>query len=181
MKRITLALLSVVVAGLATSVALAQEPITPPPGVEPGVLWPTPPNTKAKKFDIAFYVETLPGNGSGACRQTNTFERGQRAVFHIGAINARTGEFILPKDVKYAYIKIPGVSRNLGVTFVPHGKDPVTAPWTWTGRWDIPADYPMGAVPFKLVFKLKGWPANKVATWSQLPLAGSTMTVVPKR
>jgi len=171
---------SLVVAGLATSAALAQEPIVPPPGVDPGVIWPAP-DTKTKKFDIAFYVETLPGNGTGACRQTNTFERGQRAVFHIGAVNARKGTFVLPKDIKYAYIKIPGVTKNIGVTFVPHGRDPATAPWTWTARWDIPADYPLGAVPFVIVFKLKGWPANKVATWTQLPLGGSTMTVVPKR
>jgi len=169
-----------VVAGLAASAALAQEPIVPPPGVDPGVIWPAP-DRKTKKFDIAFYVETLPGNGSGACRQTNTFERSQRAVWHIGAVNARKGTFVGPKDIKYAYIKIPGVSKNIGVTFVPHGRDPATAPWTWTARWDIPADYPLGAVPFVIVFKLKGWPANKVATWTQLPLGGSTMTVVPKR
>jgi len=171
---------SLVVAGLAASAALAQEPIVPPPGVEPGVIWPAP-NPKTKKFDIAFYVETLPGNGSGACRQTNTFERGQRAVWHIGAINARKGTFVLPKDIKYAYVQIPGVSKNFGVTFVPHGRDPVTAPWTWTARWDIPNDYPLGQVQYKVVFKLKGWPANKVATFTPLPLGGSTMTVVPKR
>ena len=167
-------------AAFAASAALAQEPITPPQGVEPNVVWPAS-GTANRKFDIAFYVETLPGNGSAACKQSNTFARGERAVWHIGAVNARTGAFIGPKDVKYAYLKIPGVSRNIGVTFVPHGKDPATANWTWTGRWDIPSDYPLGAVAFQLVFKLKGWSANKVATFTQLPLAGSTMTVIPKR
>ena len=169
-----------VVAAFATSAAPAQEPPTPPQGVEPTNVWPSS-GTANKKFAIAFYVETLPGNGAAACKQTNTFARGERAVWHIGAVNARTGAVIRPKDVKYAYIQIPGVSRNLGVVMIPHGKDPATATWTWTARWDIPSDYPLGAVAYKIVFKLKGWPANKVATFAALPLAGSTMTVVPKR
>lgn len=167
------------VAGLAASTALAQEPPAPPPGVEPGVIWPAP-DPGTKKFEIAFYVELLPGNGSAACRVTNSFARGERAVWHVGAINARTGAFIAPKDIKYAYIKVPGV-KNIGFGFVPHGRDPATAPWTWTARWDIPADYPLGAVPFTIVFKLKGWGKGKVATWTQLPLGGSMMTVIPKR
>src|SRR3972149_1958121 len=97
-------------AGPAASAALAQKPIVPPPGVDPGVIWPAP-DPKTKKFDIAFYVETLPGNGSAACRQTNTFARGQRAVWHIGAVNARTGKFVQPADLKYAYIKVPAAKH----------------------------------------------------------------------
>jgi len=84
------------------------------------------------------------------------------------------------KDIKYAYLKIPGV-HNIGVTMVPHGRDPTTAPWTWTARWDIPLDYPLGLVPFQLVMKLKGWPGNKVATFTQMPLALEQMTIIDQR
>ena len=170
---------------LAASAALAQAPIPTPPG--PQNPWPAPPS--GGKFDIFFYVETLtasPGEsiyGGAAptvCTQTNFFARRERAVWHIGAVNARTGKYVLPKDVKYAYLKIPGV-KNIGVTFVPHGRDPATAPWTWTARWDIPPDYPLGVVPFVLVMKLKAWPKNKVATFTQMPLALEQMTIIDRR
>lgn len=168
-------------AAVAVSAALAQEPIPTPPGSQNP--WP------GKTFDIFFYVETLtasPGesiygvNAPTTCTQTNFFARGERAVWHISAVNARTGKIITNKDVKYAYLKIPGV-KNIGVTFTPHGRDPATAPWTWTARWDIPLDYPLGVVPFKLVMKLKKWPRNKVATFTQLPIALEQMTIIDHR
>lgn len=180
-------LLAALVAGLAigTSGALAQEPIPTPEG--PQNPWPAPP--KGGKFEVFFYVETVTAGpresiygkwAPTSCTQTNFFARGERAVWHIGAVNARTGEYVLPKHVKYAYLKIPGV-KNIGVTFVPHGRDPVTAPWTWTARWDIPPDYPLGVVNFELVMKLKKWPRNKVATFKQMPLSLEQMTIIDSR
>lgn len=171
-------------AALAASAALAEDqppPIPTPPG--PQNPWP------GTKFAIFFYVETLtasPGEsiyGKAApirCTQTNFFARGERAVWHISAVNARTGQIITNKDVKYAYLKIPGM-KNIGATYTPHGRDPVTAPWTWTARWDIPPGYPLGVVPFQLVMKLKDWPANKVATFTQIPIALEQMTIIDHR
>ena len=170
---------------LATPTAFAQEPIPTPPG--PQNPWPASP--KSGKFDVFFYVETLtasPGEsiyGKAApsrCTQTNFFARGERAVWHISAVNARTGQLITSKDVKYAYLKIPGV-KNIGVTYTPHGRDPATAPWTWTGRWDIPPEYPLGVVDFELVMKLKKWPKGKVATFKQIPIALEQMTIIASR
>ena len=170
--------------GLAASAALAQEqppPIPTPPG--------TPNPWPGKKFDVFFYVETLtasPGEsifGKAApqrCTQTNFFARGERAVWHISAVNARKGTIITNENVKYAYLKIPGM-KNIGVTYTPHGRDPATAPWTWTARWDIPLDYPLGVVPFELVMKLKNWPKGKVATFKQIPISLEQMTVIGSR
>lgn len=163
-------------AALAASAALAQEPIPTPPG--PQNPWPTPP--KGGKFDIAFQVRIITGRGVRVCAVTNQIARGERVVWHIGAINARTGRYVMPANLKYAYVKVPGV-KNIKITFVPHGRDPVTAPWTWTARWDVPSDYPLGAVPYTIVFKLKGWPANKVATFTDIPLSGEGLWVVEKR
>lgn len=179
-----------VIAGamLAASSALAEEqplPIPTPPG--PQNPWPAP--GKNGKVDVAFHVETLtasPGEsiyGKAAptrCTQTNFFARGERAVWHVGAVDARTGKVLTNADVKYAYLKIPGM-KNIGVTWVPHGRDPATAPWTWTARWDIPPDYPLGVVPFKLVMKLKSWPKNKVAVWTQIPMPITQLTVIDHR
>lgn len=178
---------SFLVAAFAASVALAEDedpqpaPIPTPAGEQNP--WP------GKKFDVFFYVETLtasPGEsvfGKAAptrCTQTNFFARGERAVWHIAAVNAKTGRVITNKDVKYMYIKIPGM-KPLKVTFTPHGRDPVTAPWTWTARWDIPPTYPLGIVKYELVVKLKGWPRNKVAKWTQVPLDPELFTVIASR
>lgn len=169
--------LGVAMAALAAPAAMAQEPIEPPQGIEPKP-WPAPPQSGT--FDIAFQVRIITGRGVRICAPTNLIARGERAVWHIGAINARTGKYVMPKDVKYAYLKLPGI-KNIKITFVPHGRDPNIGPWTWTARWDIPMDYPLGAVPYTIVFKLKGWPRNKVATFTEIPLAGETVTVVEKR
>lgn len=142
-----------------------------------------------KKADIFFYVETLTASANESvfgvsaptgCTQTNFFTRGERIVWHIAAINAKTGQVITNKDVKYAYIKIPGM-KNLGISFTPHGRDPVTAPWTWTGRWDVPPKYPLGIVKYQLVMKLKGWGKNKVARWTQIPLDPELLTLIASR
>jgi hypothetical protein len=187
MKRMTLAIttgLAAVAFSFSASAALAVDqppPIPTPPGEQNP--WP------GKQFDIFFYVETLtasPGEsvyGKAAptrCTQTNFFARGERVVWHISAVNTRAGTIIASKDVKYAYLVIPGM-KNIGVTFTPHGRDPATAPWTWTARWDVPLDYPLGVVPFKLVMKLKGWPKGKVATFTQIPIALEQLTIIANR
>ena len=172
--------------GLAASSATAEGPPQPPPiQTPPGPQNPWP----GKKFAVFFYVETLtasPGEsiyGKAApqrCTQTNFFARGERVVFHISAVNARTGNIITNADTKYAYLKIPGMN-NIAVTYTPHGRDPATAPWTWTARWDVPLDYPLGVVPFQLAMKLKDWPKNKVAIWTQIPIPLEQLTIIDQR
>lgn len=174
--KLFLAIAASILAAAFAAPALASSPTTNPwPGKGP--------------FPIAFYVETVtasPGesvykvNAPATCMQTNFFTRGERVVWHITAINTRDGKIIEPDAVKYAYLKIPGV-KNIPIGYVPHGKDPNTAPWTWNARWDVPLDYPIGVVPFQVVFKLKGWPAGKIATFTQLPIALENLTIVEKR
>jgi hypothetical protein len=186
--RMSIAIMATLaVAAFGASGALAEDeqpqpaPIPTPEGEQNP--WP------AKEADIFFYVETLTAspnesvfgkNAPTGCTQTNFFARGERIVWHIAAINAKTGKIITNKQVKYAYLKIPGM-KNLGITFTPHGRDPVTAPWTWTGRWDVPPTYPLGIVKYELVMKLKGWKKNKVAKWTQVPLAPELLTILDNR
>lgn len=172
--------------GIAVAAATAEGPPQPPPLPDsPGTPNPWP---GAKAQGIFFYVETVtasPGEsiyGKAApqrCTQTNFFTRGERAVFHISAVDTHNGNILLPADVKYAYIQIPGMN-NIRVSYVVHGKDP-TSPWTWTARWDIPPDYPLGVVPFKLVMKLKDWTKNKVAVFTQIPIPLEQLTVIGNR
>jgi hypothetical protein len=71
--------------------------------------------------------------------------------------------------------------KNIGVTYIPHGRDPATATWSWTARWDVPLDYPLGVVPFGLVMKLKDWKANHVAIFKQFPIALEQLTIIDHR
>lgn len=191
MKRLVLSIIAVLVgAALAAAVASAASagsPGQPPPIATPVGVTPNP--WPGKSFSVFFYVETLtasPGEsvfGKSApqrCTQTNYFARGERAVWHIAAVNARTGQIVTNAEAKYMYLKVPGM-ENIPVTYTPHGKDPATAPWTWTARWDIPPDYPLGTVKYELVAKLKDWPKNKVEKWSQIPLDPELMTIIDKR
>lgn len=192
MKRLMLSVVATIL-GAAVAVgtaaaAPAGSPGQPPPIPTPKDVTPNPwPGKKAQ--GLFFYVETVtasPGEsvwGGAAnerCTQTNFFARKERAVWHMAAVDTKTGKVVTNADVAYAYLKVPGM-QNIPVTYVPHGKDPATAPWTWTARWDIPPDYPVGIVNFEFVMKLKGWPKNKVASFTQIPLAPEQMTVIAQR
>lgn len=183
----TLAVLTALVAALvvAATAAAAEDPKLPYGQVLPG---PTNP-WGGKKAKVAFFVETLTsgkgesvwGRSAGrSCIRTNLFPRKERVVFHIMAWDAKAGKTIEPEDVRYAYIKIPGLP-NQKLSYGPHGKDPKTAPWTWYFAWDIAPDYPFGAVPYELVFKTKGMAKGEVATFKELPIAPEQLTVVESR
>lgn len=185
MKSIVATAAAIVATVFAAPAFAAEPPPLPYGQVAPGPTNPWP----GKQFDIAFYVETVTASpkesvwGKWAnvrCTQTNFFPRGEGIVFHITAINARTGKIVEPVDVKYAYLKIPG-QPNFKLKYGPHGRDPATAPWTWYYRWDVPLDYPLGVVPFEVVLKLKGWPASKVAVFKQMPLSLEQLTIVETR
>jgi len=174
MKLIT-ALVAGLVAAAFAAPAFAQE--APPTNPWPG-----------KKTKIAFYVDTVTAgagesvygvNAASSCTQTNFFPRGEGVVFHMAAFNARTGKIIEAADVKYAYLKIPG-QPNLALRYTPHGRDPLTAPWYWAKRWDVPLDYPLGVVDFQVVVKLKG-KGNVIGVFKQYPVASARLTVVETR
>lgn len=139
--------------------------------------------------DLAFYVETVtasPGESKygkaapAACMQTNFFARGERVVWHIAAVDTRTGHVVLPEDVRSARLKLPGVSPDIDINFIKHGKTD-QSPMTWNAAWDIPPDYPLGVIPFQVAFQLKSWPAGKVATFTQIPISLEQMTVIDHR
>jgi hypothetical protein len=53
--------------------------------------------------------------------------------------------------VKYAYVKIPG-QPNLKLNWGSHGAA-TNKVWFWANAWIIPADYPLGALTARIVFK----------------------------
>jgi hypothetical protein len=174
---------TLVVAGAAAALAApayAEDPL-PPPDAN---IWP------GTQVPVAFYVDTVTASpnesiyGAWAptrCTQTNFFGRREGVVFHIAAVDTKTGKVVTSRDVKYAYVAIPG-EKPVKLRFTPHGRDPKTAPWYWAARWDVRPDYPLGVVDFTVVFKLKRMKAaGEVATWKQYPVALAQLTIIDRR
>lgn len=171
---VKLAVLTFAAAGLAAPATAAEVPKNP---------WP------AKKVRVAFYVDTVTASPNESvwgkwapqrCTQTNFFARGEGVVFHVSAVDARTGKVLEDSDVRYAYLKIPG-EPNLPLKFGPHGRDPATAPWYWAARWDVRPDYALGTVPFEVVVKLKDMKRNEIAVWKQYSNALAQLSIIATR
>jgi hypothetical protein len=111
---------------------------------------------------------------SRVCTQTNYFPRRSRVVFRMWAVDTRTDEPLTPLEVKYVYIKIPG-QPNLGLTFGPHGAAGNRVNF-WSAAWAIPADYPLGVVPFRIVVKTED---GRFGIYRQPAVEGSQLTVIP--
>ena len=137
MSRLALLAGIVVVLGVLATPALAQAP---------------------QKLAVFLYVDTVNGTRPvGAkprpigCTQTNTFKRGEQVVFRTWGTEATTGAILSTENVKYAYVKLAG-QPNMKLNWGAHGAT-TNRVWFWTTPWIVPADYPLGALTARIVFK----------------------------
>jgi hypothetical protein len=161
MNSLKLALAAAVVVGAFAAPATAQDPYP------------------AKKVDVAVYADTV-SSSSGAvklsrvCTQANNFPRQARVVFRAWAVDTSTGQALTSLDVKYAYVKIPG-QPNLKLNWGAHGAVGAKVNF-WSAGWAIPADYPLGVVPFRIVFKTDD---NRFGIYQQPAFSAAQLTVIP--
>ena len=163
MKTLRLALGAALLAGIVAAPVNAETALPPYP---------------AGKVEIPMYVDTVSSSRgdvrlSRICTQTNYFPRKARVVFRMWAVDSKTGEALTPLEVKYVYIKIPG-QPNLAMNFGPHGAVGKRVNF-WSAAWAIPADYPMGAVPFRIVVKTED---GRFGIFRQ-PADAARLTVTP--
>ena len=61
--------------------------------------------------------------------------------------------------------------------FAPRGAPPPPpdAPWTWTAVWNVPADYPLGVLPYSILLKTAD---GKSATLKPTDFAGMPLQIV---
>ena len=152
---------------------------TPPPPPPPNPPPPPGPPYPPKAVSIAFYVDTVSSSRGEVrqprvCTQTNYFPRRSRVVFRMWAVDTKTGLALTPLDVKYVYAKIPG-QPNLGLNFGPHGSGANRVNF-WSAAWAIPAAYPLGVVPFRIILKTQD---GRFGTYRQPAIDGSQLTVTP--
>ncbi len=132
--------------------------------------------------DVFLYIDIVNGNPKPpavrrpkSCSQLSTVKRGERPVIRVYGVETETGEALTPENVKYAYLKIPGLA-NVKLNWGPHGAGTARS-YFWTAGWDVAADYPLGVLPFKVVFKTE---SGKFGTYTQDGLPPEyRLTVLP--
>lgn len=162
MKHVVVAAVAALATLAAGAPALAANPGENPfPGPKPEVLLHVDTVTASpgeSKFGVSY---------SKLCTLTNLYRRGEGVVFRVWGIEAGAGGTLTADSVKYAYVKIPG-QANLKLRYGPHGRT-ADAPWFWAGRWDIPPDYPLGQVDYRVVVKTR---TNKLGIYTQPKIFG---------
>ncbi len=110
------------------------------------------------KTNVFLYVDTVNGTRpvgakprATGCTQTNYFARGEQVVYRVWGNEAATGNILSTENVKYAYVKIPGLP-NLKLNWGGHGTAPNRV-WFWANAFIVPKDYPLGTVVTRVVFK----------------------------
>ena len=100
------------------------------------------------------------------------FAPGGTVVFRSYAVDAKTRKVLTAKDVTYFYVKIPN-QPNVKLACTPTSKV-ASGQYTWTGTWTVPANYPTGVVPFKVLVKTK---AKRIGSFVQMPVVTSQLTI----
>ena len=136
----------------------------PPPPTPAPPKYTTPDSYYQPVGPFFFYVETLTSTGPSKygftptqpCIQTGVFKRGMRMVVRFEVLDTATGKRVTDKD---------GATIKL---LLPHGEEvpgrwtirgsvaamPDSA-WMWDTTWDIPPDYPVGSLDYRILVTTK--------------------------
>lgn len=165
MRRTLLFLAVGVTAAAVTAVGGAQTPTETP--------FPAP---KVVQYFVSAQTVTGPGASEGAGVLADRFAQGSTVVFRATAGETKTGTLVTDQTSKYFYVKIAG-QPNVKLTYKAPAKKGVGAPWTWSGSWTIPADYPTGVVAFTVLLRSK---SGGYGSFVQMPVSTSQLTVTKK-
>lgn len=145
--------------------------VTPPPK-------PTPPASYYQPVGPYFiYVETIATATASkyniastlACTPSGAFNRGQRIVFRYDIVDMATGKRLTDQDASSTTVQLVMANGDTSKgTWSQRGGGHVAgAPYMFSSTWDIPLDYPLGGVDYKIVITKDG----KSFTWSPPYLA----------
>lgn len=160
---------------LILAVALAAAAVTAVGGAQTPTENPFP-SAKVVQYFVAAQTVTGPGAAQGAGILLDFFPQGSTVVFRATAGESKTGKLLTADQSKYFYVKIPG-QPNVKLAYSAPAKKAAGAPWSWTGSWTVPADYPTGIVAFKVLLKSK---SGGYGSFVQMPPTTSQLTVTKK-
>jgi len=142
------------------------------------------PPVQGNHVDVMLYVDTVqnshPSYGvlpAVGCSITNLFKQGNGVVFRAWGVETNTGDALTPANVKYAYVKLPNPTDASTPTIVKLDYGAHGTVSYWTASWNVPLTYPLGVVPFKVVFRTT---AYKFGEFDQAHMpASSQLTITP--
>ncbi|MBI5947529.1 MAG: hypothetical protein HY875_05285 [Chloroflexi bacterium] len=177
-------------AGLIAAVSVTPRPTnTPlPAGSTPPTAAPretAPASYYEKAGDYFIYVETIATTTASkynvastlACTPSSVFARGQRIVWRYEILDVNTGKRITDKDTGVTVkVVLPNGDESAGRFSQRAGGSVPGAPFMWSSNWDIPLDYPLGGIDYKIVITKDG----KAVTWKLPSLVSPTIDTKPK-
>jgi len=140
--------------------------VSPPPAATPEAAWVN------EVLPFAFYVETLATSSVSkygmasypACVPNSQFKRGTKLVWRFEVIDTSTGKRVTDQDGSKTEILLPN-----GEKVTPrYSKRGGIGPWMWGAGWDIPPDYPLGTLDYKIIVTSKD---GRAGTFDQNKLA----------
>jgi hypothetical protein len=166
MKRLLIATTAVLGAAALVPPVLAQsEPPAWPAGGAAQVF------VSAHTLAAANAAYTPPAVG----KQENFFSQTSAVRFQVYAVDLKTKEVVTAQDAKYFYVTNPN-QPNVKLTYGKAGSS-AKAPYIWTGTWTVPATYPLGVVPFRVLLTTK---SGRHGIFQQAPVAAAQLTVIAK-
>ena len=129
-----------------------------------------PPSTYEKAGDFFVYAETLATTTTSkyeiastiSCTPSGAFARGQRIVFRYDIVDLSTGIRLNDKDGSTVKVVLPNGDEAVGRFGQRGGGRVPGAPFMFSSNWDIPLDYPLGGIDYKIVITAKD---GRTATW----------------
>ena len=116
------------------------------------------------------FIAAQTTNTSGA--MASWFAPGTTVVFRALALDTKTMKTLDAKGVTYFYVTIPN-QPNVKLKYDPTAPG-ATPRMPWTGQWTVPATYPAGVVPIKILAKST---FGRRGSFVQIPVATSQLTV----
>ena len=118
----------------------------------------------------AVFVAAQTVTSTGAMQ--SQFAPGSSVIFRAYAVDSKAKKVVAAKDVKFFYVAIPN-QPSVKLTYNPKAPG-ASGRMDWTGTWTVPADYPTGLVPFKVLVKTQ---SKRVGQFVQMPVATAQLTI----
>lgn len=188
------------VGALTTLVGVHPAPAVPPAGPPPaGALPPVPDRYKEPLGPFTMSMEVLASASpsqfgqlaSPGCVSDSVYKRGMKVVFRFELYDMDNKVRLTSADGATAQVTLPD-GTVLPAVFLPRG-DPSApigdAPWTWVTTWQVPTDYALGPVMYKVdvntpdgrsaSLEPSSLPGQPVVPDQPLFIAGTYPTIIP--
>ena len=144
-----------------------------------------PPSTYEKAGDFYVYAETLVTEttskyeiaGNISCTASGAFARGQKIVFRYDIVDLSTGIRLNDKDGSAVKVILPNGDESTGRFSQRGGGRVPDAPFMFSSSWDIPLDFPLGGIDYKIVITAKD---GRTMTWKPPAIVSAATDTRPK-